>query len=244
MKHLTKLILVLFISASFQQNLYKANPAFAFSVGEEKEVGEQLLTMVRKGFTLIDEPDVIQYINELGQGTLAVAGSQYFDYHFFVIKNKELNAFAAPSGLIFFHSGLVESLDSEEELGTKSFQKTEPVDDDDDDGDDSDGGDDSDERQPPDQIVEHDDRPESPRQFAIDRRDRESDRAERLAEQADNAPLAEQLDVPLELQRREQRLAVLRQIDQDLVQPRLPLRPRHMGGGVVEDSAVPEHVRR
>jgi len=116
MKHLTKLILVLFISASFQQNLYRANPAFAFSVGEEKEVGEQLLTMVRKGFTLIDEPDVIQYINELGQGTLAVAGSQYFDYHFFVISNKELNAFAAPSGLIFFHSGLVESLDSEEEL--------------------------------------------------------------------------------------------------------------------------------
>jgi predicted Zn-dependent protease len=116
MKYLTKLILVLFISASFQQNLYRANPAFAFSVGEEKEVGEQLLTMVRKGFTLIDEPDVIQYINELGQGTLAVAGSQYFDYHFFVISNKELNAFAAPSGLIFFHSGLVESLDSEEEL--------------------------------------------------------------------------------------------------------------------------------
>ena len=62
MKHLTKLILVLFICASFQQNLYRANPAFAFSVGEEKEVGEQLLTMVRKGFTLIDEPDVIQYI--------------------------------------------------------------------------------------------------------------------------------------------------------------------------------------
>jgi predicted Zn-dependent protease len=116
MKHLTKLILVLFISASFQQNLYRANPAFAFSVGEEKEVGEQLLSMVRKGFTLIDEPDVIQYINKLGQETLAVAGSQYFDYHFFVINNKELNAFAAPSGLIFFHSGLIESLDSEEEL--------------------------------------------------------------------------------------------------------------------------------
>ncbi|MDX1775906.1 MAG: M48 family metalloprotease, partial [Desulfobulbales bacterium] len=37
-------------------------------------------------------------------------------YHFFVIKNKELNAFAAPSGLIFFHSGLIESLDKEGEL--------------------------------------------------------------------------------------------------------------------------------
>jgi predicted Zn-dependent protease len=115
MKHLTKLILVLFISAIFQQNFYSSY-AFGFSVGEERKVGEQLLTMVRRGFKIIDEPDVIQYINDLGRETLEVAGSQYFDYHFFIINNKELNAFAAPSGLIFFHSGLVESLDSEGEL--------------------------------------------------------------------------------------------------------------------------------
>jgi predicted Zn-dependent protease len=115
MKHFTKLILVLFISAIFQQNLY-VSKALGFSVGEEREVGEQLLTMVRRGFKIIDEPDVIQYINDLGRETLEVAGSQYFDYHFFIINNKELNAFAAPSGLIFFHSGLVESLDSEGEL--------------------------------------------------------------------------------------------------------------------------------
>jgi predicted Zn-dependent protease len=116
MKHLTKLILVLFISANLLHSIYSVNPAFAFSIGEEREVGEELLTLVRRGFNIIDEPDIIQYINELGQETLAVAGSQYFDYHFFVINNKELNAFAAPSGLIFFHSGLIESLDSEGEL--------------------------------------------------------------------------------------------------------------------------------
>jgi len=116
MKHLTKFILTLFIAATMLQSIYRVNPVHAFSVGEEREVGEQLLTMVRRGFKLIDEPDVIQYINELGQETLTVAGSQYFDYHFFVINNKEINAFAAPSGLIFFHSGLIESLDSEGEL--------------------------------------------------------------------------------------------------------------------------------
>jgi predicted Zn-dependent protease len=116
MKHLTKPMVVLFVCATLLQSLYSVNPAFAFTVGEEKEVGEELLTLVRRGFNIIDEPDVIQYINELGQETLAVAGSQYFDYHFFVINNKELNAFAAPSGLIFFHSGLIESLDSEGEL--------------------------------------------------------------------------------------------------------------------------------
>ncbi|MBW2465957.1 MAG: M48 family metalloprotease [Deltaproteobacteria bacterium] len=116
MKLLTKIILVLFIIVSLPQYLSRFNPAYAFSVGDEKKVGEELHTMVRKEFRLIDEPDIIQYINELGNSTLEVAGSQYFDYHFFVINNKELNAFAAPSGLIFFHSGLIETLENEGEL--------------------------------------------------------------------------------------------------------------------------------
>ncbi|MFC1843592.1 M48 family metalloprotease [Thermodesulfobacteriota bacterium] len=116
MKHLTKIIVVLFILATLLQSFYRVNTVSAFSVGDEKKVGEQLLSLVRKEFKLIDEPDIIQYINELGSATLEIAGSQYFDYHFFIINNKELNAFAAPSGLIFFHSGLIQSLDTENEL--------------------------------------------------------------------------------------------------------------------------------
>ena len=116
MKFLTRIILLVFIISGVLQNCYRLDPAFAFSVGDEKEVGEELMTMVRKEFRLLDEPDILQYINRLGQSTLEVAGPQYFDYHFFVINNKELNAFAAPSGLIFFHSGLIESLENEGEL--------------------------------------------------------------------------------------------------------------------------------
>ncbi len=91
-------------------------PCQAFSVGEEKKVGEKLLSMVRTKFTVIDAPDISQYINDLGQRILKVAGPQYFKYHFFVIKNNEFNAFAAPSGLIFIHSGIIEAMDNEGEL--------------------------------------------------------------------------------------------------------------------------------
>ena len=111
-----RFILLVLILVTFMQDMAYKQPAFAFSVGEERELGEQLLTMVRRGFNLIDEPDVVQYINELGDEALAIVGSQYYDYHFFVINNKELNAFAAPSGLIFFHTGLIEALDSENGL--------------------------------------------------------------------------------------------------------------------------------
>lgn len=90
--------------------------ALAFSVGDEKEVGEKLLSVVRKSFKVYDDPDIVDYINKLGSRILTVAGHQFFDYHFFVINNSDFNAFAAPSGLIFFHSGLIEAMSNEGEL--------------------------------------------------------------------------------------------------------------------------------
>lgn len=114
-KHISIIVLIAFLSGVLPGPL-PPTPSHAFSVGEEKEVGEKLLTMVRKSFQVMDDPDITQYINEIGQKILAVAGPQYFDYHFFVINDKEFNAFAAPSGLIFIHSGLIEAMNSEGEL--------------------------------------------------------------------------------------------------------------------------------
>ncbi|MFH0781054.1 MAG: M48 family metalloprotease [Pseudomonadota bacterium] len=92
------------------------SPVFPFSIGDEREVGEKLLYSVRSAFSLRDDLDITQYITKLGQSVLEVAGIQYFDYHFFVIDDKEFNAFAAPSGLIFFYSGLIGAMNSEDEL--------------------------------------------------------------------------------------------------------------------------------
>jgi len=93
-----------------------AIPSASFTIGEERELGEKLLFSVRSSFDLIDDPDIIQYINRVGQSVLDVAGVQYFDYHFFVINDRQFNAFAAPSGLIFFYSGLIATMKSEDEL--------------------------------------------------------------------------------------------------------------------------------
>lgn len=96
--------------------LAPSSRAAAFTVGEEKELGEKLLSLVRREFRLLDDPDITQYVNGLGREILAIAGPQFFDYHFFVINNREFNAFAAPSGLIFLHSGLIDITESEGEL--------------------------------------------------------------------------------------------------------------------------------
>ncbi|MBW2658561.1 MAG: M48 family metalloprotease [Deltaproteobacteria bacterium] len=96
--------------------LSAATPAGTFTIGEERELGEKLLYSVRTTFDLVDDPDVTQYINRVGQSVLEVAGVQYFDYHFYVINDKRFNAFAAPSGLIFFYSGLIATMKTEDEF--------------------------------------------------------------------------------------------------------------------------------
>lgn len=113
---LTWLVLFVFLAGHLPPLPFAPAPALAFSVGEEREVGEKLLTIIRKEFTILDDPDLTQYITLLGRQTLHLAGPQFFDYHFFIIDNKEFNAFAAPSGLIFFHSGLIDLCATEGEL--------------------------------------------------------------------------------------------------------------------------------
>ncbi|NNK93492.1 MAG: M48 family metalloprotease [Desulfobacterales bacterium] len=90
--------------------------AHAFSIGEERELGEKLLYSVRASFPILGEPDLHQYINGLGQEVLQVAGLQFFDYRFYIVDSNQFNAFAAPSGLIFFYTKLIESMNSEDEL--------------------------------------------------------------------------------------------------------------------------------
>jgi len=115
MKNLAKKLCILVVACSLI-NTNCLVSAYGFSIGEEREVGEKLLFAVRSTFPLFNDPDIYQYINTLGQQVLTVAGPQYFEFRFSVINDKEFNAFSAFSGMIFFYAGLVESMNSENEL--------------------------------------------------------------------------------------------------------------------------------
>lgn len=99
----------------FVQALYPLQ-VFALTIGEERRIGEYLLFSIRRELPVLDDPDISQYINNLGQQVLENIGPQYFDYRFFVVKSDQFNAFAAPAGLVFFYSGLIETMRTENEL--------------------------------------------------------------------------------------------------------------------------------
>jgi len=90
--------------------------ALGLSIGEERKIGDHLLYSVRKELPVLDDPDISQYINTLGKKVLETVGPQYFEYRFFVVKNNQFNAFAAPAGLVFFYTGLIETMKNEDQL--------------------------------------------------------------------------------------------------------------------------------
>ena len=86
------------------------------SVAEEREMRQKLLMQIQAQAPLVRDPEVVEYVAEIGRNILDVIRGKYFDYRFFVIKDDALNAFATPGGLIFVHTGLIEAIDSDNEL--------------------------------------------------------------------------------------------------------------------------------
>jgi len=115
MKKFVKKTLIIFCLVAFSQASL-LSPAYSFSIGEERKIGLELLYTVRKVVKLVDDPDIHQYFKGLGDEVLNVAHASFFDYRFYIIKDQEFNAFAMPSGLIFFNTGLIEAAETEDEL--------------------------------------------------------------------------------------------------------------------------------
>jgi predicted Zn-dependent protease len=90
--------------------------ARAITIQAEEKLAKEFLKVVHQQYQIIDDPLTETYINQVGNRVLAGFLPQPFQYHFAVIKQDVLNAFAGPGGYIFINSGLLVALDNENEL--------------------------------------------------------------------------------------------------------------------------------
>jgi len=109
-KAITIAILFLFVVSLFPAQ------GMAITIKEEEDLSQRILLNIRNQLNFIDDPMVNDYINQLGQKILAHFPPQHFRYRFYVINEPVYNAFATPAGHIFFNSGLIEAMESEEEF--------------------------------------------------------------------------------------------------------------------------------
>jgi predicted Zn-dependent protease len=80
---------------------------FTPSVKSEKEMGREFAQEAAKKLSLVEEPDVLEYIYRIGQPIVDAAQPMSYRFRFHVVKSPTLNAFAVPGGHIYLYSGLL-----------------------------------------------------------------------------------------------------------------------------------------
>jgi len=82
----------------------------------ERTLGDAIMEQGRRDPTYIDDPDVNQYLTELGRKLVSGSNNPQQHISVFALRDPQINAFALPGGYIGIHSGLVVSSDDESQL--------------------------------------------------------------------------------------------------------------------------------
>ena len=92
--------------------------ATILSPAEEKTLGGRFIRNARQKLDFVDDPEIQEYIQSLGERLARSSGATPYDFRFYVIADDALNAFAVPGGFIAVHSGLILASETEGELAS------------------------------------------------------------------------------------------------------------------------------
>jgi predicted Zn-dependent protease len=85
---------------------------------DEIRLGAELHRQLQQQETFVTDPAITRYIQQLGERLARVSKRPDLIYHFFVIEDPTVNAFALPGGYIYIHTGLLQTVESESELAS------------------------------------------------------------------------------------------------------------------------------
>ena len=88
------------------------------SLEKERQIGQAMMRQLRAKQPLIQDPVLIEYINDLGNKLVKNANDVNYAFEFFLLNDNELNAFAFFGGHVGVHSGLITTADTESELAS------------------------------------------------------------------------------------------------------------------------------
>jgi len=89
-----------------------------FSPAQERKLGETIIRQLRASGGYMNDPEVNDYLNQLGQRLVQGTREAKQDFEFFAVPDSQVNAFALPGGFIGVHTGLILLAQSESELAS------------------------------------------------------------------------------------------------------------------------------
>jgi predicted Zn-dependent protease len=85
---------------------------------EEKQLGEAFFRSLHSQITINQDAEIQGYIQSIGQKLVTNSDAPGNPFHFFVVMENDINAFAGPGGYIGVNSGLILTTEAESELAS------------------------------------------------------------------------------------------------------------------------------
>lgn len=86
------------------------------SDSEEQAYARAILMQMRAYDVMVEDPLIQDYFADMGFRLVANSDRPDMPFHFVVLNEKQVNAFAAPGGVVALHSGLILAADDEHEV--------------------------------------------------------------------------------------------------------------------------------
>lgn len=93
-----------------------SSAASVMSPVEMRAYGASMLHEMRAYNYVLDDPLINAYLDNLGYRLVSMSDRPDQDFTFFIVRSNDINAFAAPGGYIGVNVGLINAMDSEDEL--------------------------------------------------------------------------------------------------------------------------------
>jgi len=85
---------------------------------QERQIGEQSMYQIRADKSYLDDAEIADYLNQLGDLLVANCPEPAMEFEFFAINDSTINAFAMPGGFVGVNTGLILLADNESELAS------------------------------------------------------------------------------------------------------------------------------
>ena len=85
---------------------------------EEARIGRAMMRMFHDQGRIVQDPELTEYINDIGHTLVGNAATGDQGFEFFVVEDPSINAFALPGGYIGIHTGLLQLTRNEAELAS------------------------------------------------------------------------------------------------------------------------------
>jgi predicted Zn-dependent protease len=84
----------------------------------ERRIGETIMREIRRDPDYLDDPEVQDYVRQVGYRLAAASPEARQEFEFFVVRDRTVNAFALPGGFIGIHTGLLLTAQTEPEFAS------------------------------------------------------------------------------------------------------------------------------